>query len=132
MILNNYEISIFFLFCFMFVFLFYVIQTILFIIYYYKPKIVDDYINDKLNIPIDQKIVTNNNIPFILRDIIIFILIIPIIIIIMIFFFDYKLIIKILKKTIKPLLFHLSLSLTSIALFYYIIFYSSKYLVITF
>ena len=132
MILNNYEISTFFLFCFMIVFLFYVLQTLLFVIYHYKPKLIDKKLNEKLDIDFDNKIKTNNEIPFILRDIIIFILLIPFIIIFIIIIFDYKLIVKILKKTIKPLLFHLVLSTTSMALFYFIIFYSSNYLVIEF
>ena len=132
MILNNYELSTFFLFSFMLVFFFYVIQTILFLIFYYRPKLIDDYLNNKFNLYFENKIKTSNDVPFFLRDTIITILIVPIIIIVIILFFDYKLIKKILNKTIKQLLFQLCLSLTSLCLFYYIIFYSSNYLVIRF
>ena len=131
MILNNYEISTFVLFVVMIVFLFYITQVCLFVVYHYKPKI-DNLLNEKLNLKFDDKIKTNNTIPFFLRDTIITILLIPVIIIIIILFFDYKLIRKILNKTIKLITFELILETTSMALFYFIIFYSSNYLVIEF
>lgn len=131
MIINSYEKTIFLLLVICMVISFYISHLTLFVIYRYKPIYVDDYLNNFFN-P-DTKITTSDDFPFTLQYQFYGYIFIPLLVMILIFVFNYKIIIKILSKIIKPILFYLFLTLlTSVSLFYYVIFYSSKYMVVTF
>lgn len=131
MIINSYEKTIFLLLVICMVISFYISHLTLFVIYRYKPIYVDDYLNNFFN-P-DTKITTSDDFPFTLQYQFYGYIFIPLIVILLVFVVNYKIIIKILSKIIKPMLFYLFLTLlTSVSLFYYVIFYSSKYMVVTF
>lgn len=131
MIINSYEKTIFLLLVICLIIFFYISHLTLFVIYHYKPIYVDDYLNNFFN-P-DTKITTSDNFPFTLQYQFYGYIFIPLLIMILIFAFNYKIIIKILSKIIKPIFFYLFLTLfSSVSLFYYVIFYSSNYMVINF
>lgn len=131
MIINSYEKTIFLLLVICMVISFYISHLTLFVVYHYKPKLVDDNLNNIFK-P-DKKITTSDDFPFTLQYQFYGYIFIPLLLILLIFTFNYKIIMKILSKIIKPILFYLFLTLLiSVSLFYYIIFYSSNYMVVTF
>ena len=102
---------------------------VLITLYYYKPKIVDKKFNSIFN----ENIKTSDTLPIMIRDQVAIFIGVPLVLITIILVLEKKLIVKILKKIYKPLLFHLSLFMIfTMSLFYFILFYASDFLVITF